>query len=218
MCPTPDNPNPNPCDLLATSASWASTWPAPARCRCWACSAPGDPDPCGLPATPASRASIWPAPARCPVWPRGLLPGAHMRPSIWPAPTRCRCWTCSAPGSPDPCGLQHPAGHVGEPGEHLADAGPLPGLAPWPSSWCSPAAVDLAGPDPLPLLDVLGAGQPRPLRPAGHVGEPGEHLASAGPLPDLVPCPSSWCRLPPLPCRGRGLYTRARRRSSALRV
>ena len=108
-----------------------------------------------------------------------------MRPSIWPAPTRCRCWTCSAPGSPDPCGLQHPAGHVGEPGEHLADAGPLPGLAPWPSSWCSPAAVDLAGPDPLPLLDVLGAGQPRPLRPAGHVGEPGEHLASAGPLPLL---------------------------------
>ena len=83
MCPTPDNPNPNPCDLLATSASWASTWPAPARCR---------------------------------------------------------CWTRPAPGSPDPCGLQHPAGHVGEPGEHLA------------------------GPDPLPLLDVLGAGQPRPLQ------------------------------------------------------
>ncbi len=105
MCPTPDNPNPNPCDLLATSASWASTWPAPARCRCWACSAPGDPDPCGLPATPASRASIWPAPARCPVWPRGLLPGAHMRPSIWPAPTRCRCWTRPAPGDSDPCGL-----------------------------------------------------------------------------------------------------------------
>ena len=78
-----------------------------------------------------------------------------------------------------------PAGYARELGGHLADAGPLPGLVPWPSSWCSPAAVDLAGPDPLPRLDVLGAGQPRPLRPASHVSEPGEHLASAGPLPLL---------------------------------
>ncbi|NZD47935.1 hypothetical protein, partial [Sphaerotilus sulfidivorans] len=81
----------------------------------------------------------------------------------------CRCWTRPAPGSPDPCGLQHPAGHVGEPGEHLASAGPLP------------------------RLDVLGTGRPRPLRPAGHAREPGEHLADAGRLPGLVPWPSSWC-------------------------
>ena len=66
-----------------------------------------------------------------------------------PAPTRCRCWTCSAPGNPRPL---RPAGHVGELGEHLADAGPLP------------------------LLDVPGAGQPRPLRPqhqSGRVGGTG---------------------------------------------
>ena len=101
-----------------------------------------------------------------------------------------------------------PAGHAREPGEHLADAGPLPGLVPWPSSWCSPAAVDrrprpaaaagrarrratptpataghvrelgehLADAGPLPLLDVPGAGQPRPLRPqhqSGRVGGTG---------------------------------------------
>ena len=124
--------------------------------------------------------------------------------STWPTPARCRCWTCSAPGSPTPA----TAGRVGEPGEHLADAGPLPGLVPWPSSWCSPAAVDrrprpaaaagrarrratptpataghvrelgehLADAGPLPLLDVPGAGQPRPLRPqhqSGRVGGTG---------------------------------------------
>ena len=74
---------------------------------------------------------------------------------------RCLCWMYPAPGDSDPRGLQHPASHVRELGEHLA------------------------GPDPLPLLDAPGAGQPRPLRPAGHASEPGEHLASAGPLPRL---------------------------------
>ena len=51
-----------------------------------------------------------------------------------------------APGDSDPRGLQHPASHVRELGEHLA------------------------GPDPLPLLDAPGAGQPRPLRPAARSG------------------------------------------------
>ena len=185
------------------------------------------------PAAAAGRARhrATPTPATCRLRPRAGRAPSRRRPAA--AAGRARRRAAPTPAT---------AGHVGELGEHPADAGPLPrldvpgscrtcpapgspdtcdplpGLVPWPSSWCSPAAVDLAGPDPLPLLDVLGAGQPRPLRPAGHVGEPGEHLASAGPLPDLVPCPSSWCRLPPLPCRGRGLYTRARRRSSALRV
>ena len=63
-----------------------------------------------------------------------------------------------------------PAGHVRELGEHLASAGRLPGLVPSPSSWCSPAAVGLASPDPLPRLDVLGTGQSRPLRPAARSG------------------------------------------------
>ena len=132
-----DLAGPDPCGLPATPASWASTWPVPPRCRCWACSAPGSPDRFGLLATPASRASIWPALARC------------------------RCWACPAPGDPDPCGLQHPASHAREPGEHLADAGPLP------------------------RLDVLGTGRPRPLRPAGYARELGEHPADAGPLPRL---------------------------------
>ncbi|NZD45822.1 hypothetical protein, partial [Sphaerotilus sulfidivorans] len=95
---------------------------------------------------------------RCPIPSSQPHPATSAsRASTWPAPARCRCWTCSAPGSPTPA----TAGRVGEPGEHLADAGPLP------------------------LLDVLGAGRSRPLRPAGHAREPGEHLADAGPLPLL---------------------------------
>ena len=82
-------------------------------------------------------------------------------------------------------GRPRPPGHVRELGEHLASAGRLPGLVPWPSSWCSPAAVDLADAGPLPLLDVPGTGRPRPLRPAGYARELGEHLADAGPLPLL---------------------------------
>ncbi len=85
-------------------------------------------------------------------------------------------------GQPRPL---RPAGHVRELGEHLTSAGRLPGLVPWPSSWCSPAAVDLASAGPLPRLDVLGTGRPRPLRPAGYARELGEHLADAGPLPLL---------------------------------
>ena len=119
--------------------------PAPTRCRCWTCSAPGSPDPRDCwprrragrapgrrrPAAAAGRARRRATPDRF-----GLLGTSASWASTWPTPARCRCWTCPAPGDPDPCGLQHPAGHVGEPGEHLADAGPLPGLVPWPSSWC----------------------------------------------------------------------------------
>ena len=139
-CPIPSS-QPHP----ATSASRASTWPVPARCRCWTCSAPGSPDPRDCwprrragrapgrrrPAAAAGRARRRATPDRF-----GLLGTSASWASTWPTPARCRCWTCPAPGDPDPCGLQHPAGHVGEPGEHLADAGPLPGLVPWPSSWC----------------------------------------------------------------------------------
>ncbi|MET3602475.1 hypothetical protein ABIC99_000251 [Sphaerotilus sulfidivorans] len=97
--------------------------------------------------------------------------------STQPTPARCRCRTCPAPGSPDTCD-------------------PLPGLVPWPSSWCSPAAVDLAGPDPLPLLDVPGTGRPRPLRPAGYARELGEHLASAGPSSIDGTTSGAWVGLP----------------------
>ena len=104
--------------------------------------------------------------------------------------------------------------------ECLADVDALARLIPWPSSWCSPAALDLlasaghlrpagdvgalveipASAGPLPLLDVPGTGQPRPLRPAGHhlhpaghVGEPVECLAVVSALARLIPWPSSWC-------------------------
>ncbi|WP_293996681.1 hypothetical protein [Sphaerotilus sp.] len=71
--------------------------------------------------------SAWPALARWPVWSRSTLP------------SRCNCWMCPAPGDPEAL-----------PVEFLACADPLPllevpgYLIPWPSSWCSPAAVDPA--------------------------------------------------------------------------
>ena len=52
------------------------------------------------------------------------------------------------------CVTEQTRAQLRELGEHLASAGRLPGLAPWPSPWRSPEAVDLARPYPLPLLDV----------------------------------------------------------------
>ena len=101
---------------------------------------------------------------RCPIPSSQPHPATSAsRASTWPAPARCRCWTCSAPGSPDPRGLQHPAGHVGEPGEHLA------------------------GPDPLPLLDVPVPSSPDPCdcwpRPrAGRAPGTRRHAARSGPV------------------------------------
>ena len=99
-----------------------------------------------------------PTPAACSTQPAT----SASRASTWPAPTRCRCWTCQCRAAP----TLATAGHVRELDERPARAGTLPGLAPWPSPWRSPEAVDLAHPYPLPLLDVLGTGLPRLLRPS----------------------------------------------------
>ena len=68
-----------------------------------------------------------------------------------------------APGDSDPRGLQHPASHVRELGEHLA------------------------GPDPLPLLDVPVPSSPDPCdcwpRPrAGRAPGTRRHAARSGPV------------------------------------
>ena len=139
-------------DVLGTGRpDPAACWPRPRAER-----APGRRRPAAAAGRARRRAA--PTPAACSTQPAT----SASRASTWPAPTRCRCWTCQCRAAP----TLATAGHVRELDERPARAGTLPGLAPWPSPWRSPEAVDLARPYPLPLLDVLGTGLPRLLRPS----------------------------------------------------